>query len=74
MKCPFCHSVLKTRVIATQRDAQGNVRRRRECQNCAERFNTLERSSAPQPLKSPKPGNGAWNNYLKLCGNKQEEQ
>jgi len=42
MRCPFCES-LNTSVIETryvQRD--NSVRRRRECENCRERFTTYE--------------------------------
>jgi len=41
MKCPFCGSI-DSRVIDT-RDAEGGIRRRRECENCGRRFTTYER-------------------------------
>jgi transcriptional repressor NrdR len=41
MKCPFCASS-NSRVIDT-RDAEGGIRRRRECEDCARRFTTYER-------------------------------
>jgi transcriptional repressor NrdR len=41
MKCPFCAST-ESRVIDT-RSAEGGIRRRRECQDCARRFTTYER-------------------------------
>lgn len=49
MKCPFCSST-KTRVVDTRRDAQGNIRRRRECESCDRRFSTLERPILTTPL------------------------
>jgi len=41
MKCPFCAST-NSRVIDT-RDAEGGIRRRRECDECERRFTTYER-------------------------------
>ncbi len=41
MKCPFCASS-SSRVIDT-RDAEGGIRRRRECEQCERRFTTYER-------------------------------
>ena len=41
MKCPFCAST-NSRVIDT-RDAEGGIRRRRECEECERRFTTYER-------------------------------
>ena len=41
MKCPFCGSS-NSRVIDT-RGAEGGIRRRRECEDCARRFTTYER-------------------------------
>jgi transcriptional repressor NrdR len=49
MKCPFCGST-DTRVIDTRRDPQGNVRRRRECTACDDRFSTIERAILTNPL------------------------
>ena len=49
MKCPFCASH-ETRVVDTRRDAQGNIRRRRECGSCNQRFSTLERAILTTPL------------------------
>lgn len=41
MQCPFCTST-NSRVIDT-RDAEGGIRRRRECEDCGRRFTTYER-------------------------------
>ena len=41
MNCPFCAST-DSRVIDT-RDAEGGIRRRRECESCHRRFTTYER-------------------------------
>jgi transcriptional repressor NrdR len=49
MKCAFCGSD-NTKVIDTRRDAQGNVRRRRECSDCQQRFSTVERAILTNPL------------------------
>ncbi|NLG51566.1 MAG: transcriptional repressor NrdR [Chloroflexi bacterium] len=40
MKCPFCGAT-ESRVVDT-RDVGDNIRRRRECQGCAQRFTTYE--------------------------------
>jgi len=49
MKCPFCGSD-DTKVIDTRHDAQGSVRRRRECTACDNRFSTIERAILANPL------------------------
>lgn len=49
MKCPFCDANT-TRVVDTGQDAQGLVRRRRECQACGRRFTTLERPILATPM------------------------
>ncbi len=49
MRCPFCGSN-RTKVVDTRRDAQGNVRRRRECTDCDQRFSTVERAILTNPL------------------------
>ena len=48
MNCPYCGGN-KSRVIDTSRDIRG-VRRRRECQGCGQRFNTVERPILTAPL------------------------
>jgi transcriptional repressor NrdR len=49
MRCPFCSSD-DTRVIDSRLGEDGSsVRRRRECQHCAERFNTFERAEIHLP-------------------------
>jgi transcriptional repressor NrdR len=54
MKCPFCGTLGETHVLETSQMATGEVRRRRECRNCQNRFNTFERSvfEIPQIIKS----------------------
>jgi transcriptional repressor NrdR len=49
MKCPFCDSN-DTKVVDTRHDTQGNVRRRRECSDCEQRFSTIERAILTNPL------------------------
>ena len=54
MHCPFCH-VDDTRVIDTRLVAGGEqIRRRRECQSCGERFTTYESAELlmPRVIKS----------------------
>jgi transcriptional repressor NrdR len=49
MHCPFC-SAVDTKVIDSRLVAEGNnVRRRRECITCAERFTTYESAELVMP-------------------------
>lgn len=49
MHCPFCNQV-DTKVIDSRLVADGNqVRRRRECQSCHERFTTFETAELLMP-------------------------
>jgi transcriptional repressor NrdR len=48
MNCPYCGGK-KTRVTDTSRTS-GGVRRRRECKDCGQRFNTVERAILTAPL------------------------
>ena len=49
MHCPFCHHD-DTRVIDSRLTEDGlTVRRRRECPNCSERFNTFEHAELKLP-------------------------
>jgi transcriptional repressor NrdR len=50
MRCPYCDAEGQTQVIDTTHDAQGSIRRRRECKNCGKRFSTLERPVFATPL------------------------
>lgn len=49
MRCPHCQSE-NTHVIDTTHDAKGGIRRRRECEDCSERFSTYERAILSNPL------------------------
>src|SRR3970040_1559809 len=49
MRCPYCQHE-RARVIDTSHDARGGVRRRRECENCGQRFSTYERAILATPL------------------------
>jgi transcriptional repressor NrdR len=49
MRCPYCKQD-GSRVIDTTHDTRGGVRRRRECENCGERFSTYERPVLASPL------------------------
>ncbi len=49
MRCPYCqHEASK--VLDTTHDNHGGVRRRRECENCHQRFSTYERPILATPL------------------------
>jgi transcriptional repressor NrdR len=48
MYCPFCKSN-SSRVIDTDQDRKGGIRRRRECRNCSERYTTYERAVKSLP-------------------------
>lgn len=49
MRCPYCKNE-RSRVIDTSHDSRGGVRRRRECENCGQRFSTSERPILATPL------------------------
>ncbi|NTW44391.1 MAG: transcriptional repressor NrdR [Anaerolineaceae bacterium] len=49
MNCPYCQSN-KSHVIDTTHDARGGIRRRRECEECEQRFSTYERPILATPL------------------------
>ncbi len=49
MRCPYCQHK-HSRVVDTSPDARGGVRRRRQCENCRQRFSTFERPILATPL------------------------
>ena len=49
MRCPYCGAA-DSKVIDTNHDARGGVRRRRECLSCKEPFSTYERAVLATPL------------------------
>ena len=49
MRCPYCQEE-DSRVVDTSHDARGGIRRRRECNNCNQRFSTYERAILANPL------------------------
>ena len=49
MRCPYCQGE-DCRVVDTSHDARGGIRRRRECNNCSQRFSTYERAILANPL------------------------
>jgi transcriptional repressor NrdR len=49
MHCPHCESD-NTHVIDTTHDTRGGIRRRRECEDCKQRFSTYERAILSTPL------------------------
>jgi transcriptional repressor NrdR len=55
MQCPYCQHD-QSRVLDTTHDSRGGVRRRRECENCHQRFSTYERPILATPLLIKKDG------------------
>jgi len=49
MRCPYC-KFEQSRVVDTSHDVRGGVRRRRECENCGQRFSTYERPILATPM------------------------
>ena len=49
MRCPYCAEA-DSKVIDTNHDARGGVRRRRECLKCGQRFSTYERAVLSTPM------------------------
>ncbi|MEJ2597664.1 MAG: transcriptional regulator NrdR [Anaerolineales bacterium] len=49
MRCPYCRHE-GSRVVDTSHDSRGGVRRRRQCENCKQRFSTYERPILATPL------------------------
>lgn len=49
MRCPYCQHT-NSRVLDTTHDNRGGIRRRRECENCNQRFSTYERPILATPL------------------------
>ncbi len=49
MRCPYCQGE-DSRVVDTSHDMRGGIRRRRECNNCNQRFSTYERAILANPL------------------------
>ncbi len=49
MRCPYCQHT-DSKVLDTTHDSRGGVRRRRECEQCHQRFSTYERPILAIPL------------------------
>jgi len=49
MRCQYCKNN-RTRVIDTTHDSRGGIRRRRECEQCGQRFSTYERPIITVPM------------------------
>ncbi|HEY5668844.1 MAG TPA: transcriptional regulator NrdR [Anaerolineales bacterium] len=49
MRCPYCKHE-QSRVVDTSHDTRGGVRRRRQCENCGQRFSTYERPILATPM------------------------
>lgn len=49
MRCPYCQHQ-RSRVVDTSHDTRGGIRRRRECEQCRQRFSTYERPILATPL------------------------
>lgn len=54
MRCPYCQS--DDTMVKDTNDSRGEVRRRRECKVCGQRFSTLERPLLSTPLIVKKDG------------------
>jgi transcriptional repressor NrdR len=67
MRCPYCQ-VEESRVVDTSHDARGGIRRRRECNNCNQRFSTYERAILANPLLVKQDGTREEFNRDKLIG------
>ncbi len=50
MRCPYCQNKESRVLDTTPDDVHGGVRRRRECENCHQRFSTYERPILTTPL------------------------
>jgi transcriptional repressor NrdR len=50
MRCPYCQNKESRVLDTTPDDNRGGVRRRRECENCRQRFSTYERAILATPL------------------------
>ena len=55
MRCPYCGAA-DSKVIDTNHDSRGGVRRRRECLKCEKRFSTYERAMMATPLVTKQDG------------------
>ncbi len=49
MRCPYCQNE-ESRVVDTNHDLHGGIRRRRECLACKQRFSSYERPVLSTPL------------------------
>jgi transcriptional repressor NrdR len=49
VRCPYCQYE-ESKVLDTTHESRGGVRRRRECENCHQRFSTIERPILATPL------------------------
>jgi len=49
VRCPYCQYE-DSKVLDTTHDAHGGIRRRRECNECKQRFSTYERPILATPL------------------------
>ena len=68
MKCPHCQ-FNDSSVVDTNKDAQGGIRRRRECLSCGNRFSTIERPVMTTPLIIKRDGNRVpWDRDKLLAG------
>lgn len=65
MRCPYCQHE-QSKVVDTSHETRGGVRRRRECENCHQRFSTVERPLLATPLIIKKDGTREEFDRLKL--------
>jgi transcriptional repressor NrdR len=50
MRCPYCQAADSRVLDTTPDEARGGIRRRRECENCHQRYTTFERPIITYPL------------------------
>ena len=68
MKCPFC-STTESKVIDSRVSKDGGlIRRRRECEDCGNRFTTYERVEEPLPAVVKKDGRRETFDRMKIVG------
>ncbi|MBI4509093.1 MAG: transcriptional repressor NrdR [Deltaproteobacteria bacterium] len=68
MKCPFCASISDKVIDSRQSKDGAEIRRRRECEECARRFTTYERIEDALPLVIKKDGRREPFDRAKLVG------
>jgi len=66
MKCPFCQHIESKVIDSRVASEANNIRRRRECEKCAQRFTTYERIEEVLPMVIKKDGRRQTFDRLKI--------